>query len=101
MVPEKHRAAAHAWVDGAQIEIHDDRTGLWLDNPAPCFYESCEYRIKPKPKVKKWRWVARGYCTDHRTERLFVTDDHYASEHDVWEGIPIERVDATEKEFDE
>lgn len=53
-VPEKHRAVAHAWVDGAEVETLCD--GEWMTNHSPAWVRGCEYRIKPKPKVKKWRY---------------------------------------------
>ena len=56
-VPEKHRAIAHAWVDGAEIEYRGEGCfSDWDQCTLPAWSASFEYRIKPKPKVKKWRY---------------------------------------------
>ena len=50
-VPEKHRATAHAWVDGADVQRYSTKpyTAMWIDDHAPGWFEDEEYRIKPKP----------------------------------------------------
>ena len=49
-VPEKHRAVAHAWVDGAEVECFNEDTRAWVIQYHPNWYASFEYRInKPKP----------------------------------------------------
>lgn len=50
-VPEKHRAIAHAWVDGAEVEYRHAVSGGWI--PVAGFTatwgSNVKYRIKPKP----------------------------------------------------
>ena len=57
-IPAKHHEVALAWCKGEMIQIRN-KQGHWGDNDdeyEPMFYESAEYRIKPKP-VKKWFWA--------------------------------------------
>lgn len=56
MAKHKHYDVIIAYANGAEIQylIVDE---VWKDTKNPLFYEDVEYRVKPKPKVKKWRWV--------------------------------------------
>jgi len=47
-IPEKHKETAHAWVDGAEIEILNDQEWIVIGNPS--WYDGKEYRVKPVPK---------------------------------------------------
>jgi hypothetical protein len=48
-IPEKHRAVAHEFVDGAQIQWQKGG-GAWVDcTGTPAWLEECEYRVKPGP----------------------------------------------------
>lgn len=61
-VPEKHRAVAHAWVDGARIECGS--AGLWHLVPKGKtlhWSEELEYRVKPTPDSIDWSHVAEKY----------------------------------------
>ena len=103
-IPKKHQAVAHAFVDGADVEHrapegHRDRD--WHPDPLPFWHEDWEYRVAPKKKVKKWRWVVEmsGGC-------LFVTDGLYADQADYaqrtqYEDILIQRIDDTAQEVEE
>lgn len=95
-VPEKHRAVAKAWVDGAQIETLIG-LGEWVPWPHPHWRDDLHYRIKPKAKVKKWRWVYR----DERTGCLEITGSHVSE--DRAKGAPylIQKIDSTMIEVDE
>lgn len=59
-----------------------------------------EYRIKPKEKVKKWKWVFEVHG------ELGVTEEHYTEEEfnnsaNAYFAKLIQKIDATEQEFDE
>ena len=50
----KHADLILAWLDGAQIQCNNpDRDGVdkWENEDNPCWYDFCEYRIKPKNKL--------------------------------------------------
>ena len=110
MIPEKHRALAHAWVDGAEIEYRQPNCGIrtfreWTTADVPAFAQSFEYRIKPKAKVKKWRWVA-----GHPGGTIYVvnvigrsnTDSmNFFSEAEALQLGYLQKVDATMIEVDE
>jgi hypothetical protein len=55
MKPQKHAALIHLWADGAEIEVWDggdhNRKGRWEESCLPDWFESCKYRVKPKPGV--------------------------------------------------
>ncbi len=65
-IPEKHRAIAHAWVDGARVEGRAPK-GTW-PTPSewticwnPSWHEDWEYRVKlTKPSID-WEHVAPEY----------------------------------------
>ena len=95
-VPEKHRAVAHAWVDGAEVQAKAEQGQLWLTITTPEFHAHQEYRIKPKPKVKKWRWVVR----DGIGGELLITSDHYTAS-DAGRFYCVQKIDCTEIEVDE
>lgn len=79
--PHKHAALIKAWADGAEIELKITYAGSikWVALPdIGIWHESEEYRIKPIPKVKKWRWAYKhkglsdieatnGYYEDERS----------------------------------
>ena len=56
-VPEKHRAVAHAWVDGAEVEYKTSLSVTWHVANNPDWYEQHEYRIHlTKPSIN-WSHV--------------------------------------------
>ena len=65
-----------------------------------------QWRVKPKPKVKKWRWVV---CHTNNTSQEFcVTDRHYADEQEFHQQSPmhigwefLQKVEATMIEVDD
>ena len=63
--------------------------------------EGIEYRIKPKPKVKKWRWVV-GYCNGSKT--MIVTGEHFATAEEFNSKhrglVAVQKVDSTMIEVD-
>jgi hypothetical protein len=49
----KHYDCIVAWAEGKQIQCNNpDRDGSedWEDEAEPCWYNFCDYRIKPEPK---------------------------------------------------
>lgn len=96
-VPEKWKDLAHAWVDGAAIEVRHRAIRLeWGNVDFPAWSEDFEYRIKPKAKVKKWRWVYR----DRAFAALNVTSDFY-SESEASCRCYVQKIDSTMIEVDE
>ena len=80
-IPEKHRAVAHAFVDGADVqhrapEGYADR--VWYPAPRPGWFEDWEYRVAPK-KVKKWKWIYRSKI---EVDWASMTLERYADEKD-------------------
>lgn len=65
-VPEKHRAIAHAWVDGARVEGRNPKATYrvlteWDICGHPAWEADWEYRIKlTKPSIN-WEHVAPEY----------------------------------------
>lgn len=60
-VPEKHRAVAHAWVDGAEVEYKTYTDVNWHTTATPDWHENSEYRIKlTKPSIN-WSHVHPQY----------------------------------------
>lgn len=65
-IPEKHRAIAHAWVDGAKVEARNPKSKYpafneWQIIEPPAWLEDWEYRIKlTKPSIN-WEHVAPEY----------------------------------------
>jgi len=65
-IPEKHRAIAHAWVDGAKVEGRDLKATVpvlneWRIIKFPAWHEDLEYRIAiDKPSIN-WEHVAPEY----------------------------------------
>ena len=67
-VPEKHKAVAHAWVDGAEVEYRPYAAGNWQDTETPKWVEQNEYRIKPTKPSIDWSHVSPAY-THMATDR--------------------------------
>ena len=98
-VPEKHRAVAHAWADGADIEYQVPNGTEWVRTQSPTFYEDIQYRVAPK-KVKKWRWVVRS---NHSPEYAETSVHHYENPEEYLSGdyyLAI-KLDWTEREVEE
>lgn len=97
-IPEKHRAVAHAWVDGAAIEWRDaTKSGAWTEIADPNWYPNVEYRVKPKPKVKKWRWVV------HYSGRVEISTGYLSEEEIGRDGLltPVQKIYSTMIEVEE
>lgn len=98
VIPEKHRATLHAFIDGAELQIkgaHSDQWFKFCGSEIPYLCESAELRIKPKPKVKKWRWV-KGHPCGH----IYVADG-FLTEKEAYDNICLEKIEASMIEVDE
>ena len=60
-VPEKHKAVAHAWADGAEVECKTPITSTWQGDSFPDWIEQNEYRIKPTKPSIDWSHVSPAY----------------------------------------
>lgn len=95
-VPEKHRPVAHAFVDGNPVQKEGPYKDQWLDDDNPRWHDHINYRVKPKTKVKKWRWV----CKFANGDGLFITNQFH-SEWEMSGGSGIQKIEATMIEVDE
>lgn len=98
-VPHKHAAIIKAWADGAIIQHYSDIYLEWRDihNNLPAWCSTSEYRVKPKPKIKKWRWVVQ-----HQIDKsnIRVTSVFYKDEEDFYMNggstfIALQRIECT------
>lgn len=68
--PHPHAELIKAWADGAKIQYWNESRHEWVDKGDPCWYEWCEYRVKPeepwKPKEDETFYVVNemGYAED-------------------------------------
>ena len=90
----------YAIADGKEVQHKCGKS--WHNLNCANFYISLnkEYRIKPKEKVKKWKWVFEV------NGGLGVTEEHYTEEEfnnsaNAYFAKLIQKIDATEQEFDE
>lgn len=93
-IPEKHRAVAHAWVDGARVEGRDTKAihhGLneWEICWFPSWLEDWEYRIKlTKPSIN-WEHISPEYvalATDNNGNSYLYMGIPEATAH-MWESV--------------
>lgn len=60
-----------AYAEGEQIEYRNSQTRGWITVPDPSFFDSSEYRVKPKP-LECWVNVCGSeigvYCYGSRSE---------------------------------
>lgn len=98
----KHYDLILAWANGAEIQVYNKAISSWEDNIYPVWSFQSEYRIKPKPKVKKWRWVN---SSKEENNYIGVSHGYYASAEDFnsdWpKHIAIQKVDSTMIEVEE
>lgn len=103
-----HAEVIKAWVDGKQIEFRTDDRDKWTSlagpeqsNVCPEFRKDFQYRIKPKSKVKKWRWAV-GYCDGSKV--MLVTGEHFATAEEFnskHKGlVAVQKIDSTMIEVD-
>ena len=61
-VPEKHRAVAHAWVDGARVGYKlPGSSSLLTYTDSPQWSEAWHYEVMPTPDSIDWSHVAEKY----------------------------------------
>lgn len=54
--PHPHAELIKAWADGAKIQYWHENRHEWIDKGDPCWYEWCEYRVKPEePSNEPWK----------------------------------------------
>lgn len=82
--PHVHAALIKAWADGARIQCDVSGRGGWVDCPTPSWLNEVIYRIKPKPQVKKYRWV---YFFIQEPTRWKITEGHYQNKEEVMKKI--------------
>lgn len=51
--PHKHAECIKAWADGADIEFRYEECHAWEKSECPTWNKYIQYRIKPKPVIKK------------------------------------------------
>jgi hypothetical protein len=95
----KHADLIIAWANGAEIQFLN-QFGKWQDT-VPSWSTTCDYRIKPKPSVKKYllvylvRGALRASVTDTYWESIQQYENYYPSVTFDF----VEAIQATEKEF--
>lgn len=105
-IPHKHAAIIKAWADGAEIECSIDKGKTWDFVGNPHWHPSKEYRIKPKPPVKKYQWayktrtggvpiVSNFFYKDE--EEFLARNFRCPKKKDAF--FWIEKIDSTEEEF--
>lgn len=82
--PHVHAALIKAWADGAYIQYLSAFDGTWQDTIRPDWRADLQYRIKPKPQVKKYRWV---YVYIQEPTRWKITEGHYQNKEEVLKKI--------------
>ena len=99
----KEHPLAHilrAIADGVPVEFrhynsdwvtYDPKEHLLVINPIP---DAMQWRIKPKSKVKKWRWIFQDYG-DLKVSLGFYTEE------EIQIFKPVQKIDSTEIEVDE
>lgn len=106
---KKHPLAhiLRAIADGVPVEFRHSDQHPWITYDPEEHYVVIDHtqdeevwRIKPKPKVKKWRWVIE----DKTTGDLLITRWHYRSEEELHLQRPaakaIQKIDSTEIEVE-
>lgn len=78
MKPHKHADVIIAWAKGAEIEYYNEVMLKWRVADCPQWSTDTEYRVKPKPVIKKM------YMHYDSIEKR-VHDNHDR----VWDGIQV------------
>jgi hypothetical protein len=65
-----------AYVDGKAIQSADIWESQYIDNSCPRWdWPHVDYRIKPKPKVKRWLWAYKTIAGGWTTTHIFFTEE--------------------------
>lgn len=93
----KHYEQIVEWANGKEIEYFD--AGVWRTTNDPVWDHDTQYRVKPKPLVKKWRWVLEN----KKAKTLTVSNYHYSEDdnHVNDDYTKIQKIDSTMIEVQE
>ena len=102
LTPHKYADVLRAIADGHTVQSYSIfGSGRWQDVRASDVFSLTEWRIKPKPKVKKWQWVYKNIVNN----KMNVSVMFYASEEDFKQANPsneaIQKIDSTMIEVEE
>jgi len=96
----KHYDMIITWANGHKIQYSRNKE-YWADDLNPTWEHTCYYRVKPKPKVKKWQLV---FSSPIET-KLQVTGAHFSSFEEFNRIYPdlkaIQNIDSTMIEVEE
>lgn len=70
--PHPHCEVIIAWAKGAEIQYSNNGND-WFATPTPNWAIETHYRVKPKKKVKKYKYAAK-----HRTLGTYITNNYFA-----------------------
>ena len=96
--PHKHAEVIKAWADGAVIQNRRGALDSWLEVSDPRWLPYHEYRVKPKDKIKKYRYVYE------KDGELLVSADRYPAGSltiGAYARQAIQRIDSTMIEVEE
>lgn len=104
MAEHKLAHILRAIADGKTVQIRTRSTGgFWADLDTQDAFSifvtnpNMEYRIKPKPIVKKWKWLID--LNPKGTQHLYITPKHFSSKEKIMEITPrykvLQRMDET------
>lgn len=72
--PHKHKDLIIAWANGAVIEGRVNSSFPWVVVNNPSWKIDVEYRVRPKGKVKKYRFV---FSYIEEPQRFFISSSFY------------------------
>lgn len=100
--PHVHAATIKAWADGAEVQFFGTGAQAWLNTSAPLWNPNFRYRIKPKPPIKKWKWVVQTGPTSYDVSAgHYTSPEEYSAKANVaidWGWKAIQKIDSTEIE---
>lgn len=63
-VPHKHTELIKKWADGTEIQVKERFSTQWTDCKTPSWVNDLEYRVKPKPMIRKYRYALK-FANEH------------------------------------
>ena len=93
--PHVHKDVIIAYANGAEIEFKS--TEGWVKCANPSFYPFHEYRVKPRPLVKKYRWVVASPVSTllQVTEGVYASAEEFKERNTCSNMRAIQKVDST------
>lgn len=89
----EHRLAhiLRAIADGKVVQYQTPTGGAWTDfrpdiHAFPAYNLHLTWRIKPKPKVKKWQWLID--LSPKNSQTLHITQRHFSSKEAIIKLLP-------------